>query len=179
MKTTKNEMITDNRFPDMRLRFIDLGDIEELREWKNANKGSFFLQQDITLEQQNEWYARFRERDDDFMFIVEQLAGDRWEKIGCMGFRLLENDECVDGYNIIRSQKIGGASFSMTDAFKAMLAYADSQYPGLPVRVKVLSGNPAVAWYEKNGFAIVEKKDSYYLMEVDKQRLEDVSLAVE
>ena len=179
MESVKNKVIADRRFPDMRLRMIDVSDIEELREWKNTNKNSFFLRQDITSEQQGEWYAKFREREDDFMFVVEQLAGGQWEKIGCMGFRLLPDEECVDGYNIIRSRKIDGASFSMTDAFRAMLAYADSQYPDLPIRVKVLSGNPAVEWYEGNGFAIIDRRDAYYLMEVDKQRLEDVSLAVE
>src|SRR4051812_41190534 len=175
METVKNKVLFDRRFPDMRLRMIDVGDIEELREWKNANKNSFFLQQEITPEQQGEWYAKFRDREDDLMFVVEQLVNEQWEKIGCMGFRLLPDEGCVDGYNIIRSRKIGNASFSMTDAFRTMLAYADSQYPDIPLQVKVLSGNPAIAWYEQNGFATVESRDGYYLMEVGKQRLEDVS----
>ena len=179
MITVKNKTVTDERFPEMRLRMIDVADIEDLREWKNANKGSFFLRQDITSEQQGEWYAKFREQEDNFMFVVEQLLGQQWEKIGCMGFRYLPDENCVDGYNIIRSRKIGDASFSMSDAFRTMLAHADSVYPDMPLRVKVLSENPAVAWYERNGFTTIGARDGYYLMEVDKQQLEDVNLAVE
>ena len=179
MKTVKDKLVFDVRFRDMRLRMIGIGDIEDLREWKNANKNSFFSQQDITSEQQGAWYAKFREREDDFMFVVEQMVDERWEKIGCMGFRLLLDEDCVDGYNIIRSRKVGESSFSMSDAFRTMLAYADSQHPDMPLRVKVLSGNPAVAWYERNGFATIDERDDYYLMEVDKQQLEDVVLTVE
>ena len=179
MITVKNKIVSDSRHPDMRLRMIDISDIGELREWKNANKNSFFLRDDITPEQQGTWYANFRERENDFMFVVEQRVGDEWQKVGCMGFRLLPDEGCVDGYNIIRSRRFNGASFSMSDAFIAMLAYADAEYPDQPIRVKVLSGNPAVEWYERNGFATIDEKDGYKLMEVDKQRLEDVSLSVE
>ena len=179
MIEVKNKIVGDRRYTDMRLRMIDIGDIEDLREWKNANKQSFFLKQEITPEQQGEWYAKFRERENDMMFVVEQLVADRWEKIGCMGFRYLPEERCVDGYNIIRARKVGEASFSMSDAFRTMLAYADAEYPNEPIRVKVLSGNPAVAWYERNGFKTLEEKDGYFLMEVDKQTLEDISLTVE
>jgi hypothetical protein len=163
----------------MRLRMINEGDIEDLREWKNENKQSFFLQNDITPEQQAEWYKNFKKNDADYMFMVEQFVDHKWQKIGCEGFRYLSSEECIDGYNIIRSRKLGGASFSMSEAFKTMLAYANSLFPELPIRVKVLSGNPAVRWYERNGFKTVEERDSYFLMEVDKSTLDDVSLTVE
>ena len=180
MITVKDKVVSDTRFADMRLRMIDISDIEELREWKNANKNSFFLREDITPEQQGVWYANFRDREDDFMFVVEQrVSGDDWQKVGCMGFRLLPDEGCVDGYNIIRSRRIDGASFSMSDAFLTMLAYADAEYPDQPIRVKVLSGNPAARWYERNGFATINERDGYKLMEVDKQRLEDANLEVE
>jgi hypothetical protein len=179
MIEVKDKIVKNTDHPDMRLRMIDIGDIEDLREWKNANKNSFFLRQDITPEQQGSWYASFRERADDFMFVVEQLSGVTWNKIGCMGFRYLADERCVDGYNIIRARKVGDASFSMSDAFRTMLAFADSEYPDQPIRVKVLIGNPAVAWYERNGFKTVEEEDGYFLMEVDKQTLEDLNLEVE
>src|SRR6476469_2932354 len=115
--TMRNYLLSDTAFPDMRLRMINEGDIEDLREWKNENKQSFFLRNDITPEQQSLWYANFEKRDTDHMFIVEQLADGGWVKIGCMGFRYLENEGCVDGYNIIRSVKLGSPTFTMSDAF--------------------------------------------------------------
>jgi len=164
---------------EFRLRMIEAGDIEDLRKWKNLNKASFFLKSDITPEQQAQWYAKFMERDGDLMFVVEQDVEGVWEKIGCMGFRVLPDEECVDAYNIIRSRKIEPAAFTMKDPFRTMLAYANELYEDLPIRCKVLSGNPAVRWYEKNKFFKLEEADGYYLMELDKSSIKDLELVVD
>jgi len=158
---------------DLRLRMIDKADIENLRTWKNNNKNSFFLNQDITTEQQEKWYGAFSNREHDHMFIVDQKVGEVWEPIGCMGFRKLDEEGCVDAYNIIRSRKIEPASFTMSEAFGTMLAYAASLYPTLPIRCKVLSHNPAVEWYKKNEFSIVSEESGFYLMEVNKDALQN------
>ena len=150
-----NLILSSPAHPDLRLRTIEKPDIENLRTWKNENKNSFFLNQDITPEQQEKWYGNFINRDNDYMFMVEQNTAKEWKAIGCMGFRNLEDEGAVDAYNIIRAQKIEPASFTMSDAFRIMLAYAVSLFPALPVRCKVLSRNPAVMWYQKNEFSIV------------------------
>jgi hypothetical protein len=164
--------------PDVRLRSVTENDLENLRNWKNANKHSFFLNQDITPEQQQQWYRNFYKRKHDHMFIVEQLVDTSWVAIGCMGFRKLDEEGCVDGYNIIRAQKLEPASFSMSEAFRAMLAYAVSVYPDWPVQVKVLTNNPAIAWYQKNSFAIIDRVDNYCLMELDKTSLSNIEWTV-
>jgi hypothetical protein len=112
------------------------------------------------------------------MFVVEQQVGGEWEKIGCMGFRLLTVEGCVDAYNIIRSHKIEPADFVFADPFRLMLAYAGSLY-SLPTRCKVLTENPAVQWYERNGFAIVGEGDGYVLMELDKDSIKDLEFKTE
>ena len=167
----KNLILVSTDHSDLRLRTIGKNDIENLRNWKNENKTSFFLNSDITPERQKKWYENFKTREHDYMFIVEQNVANDWKDIGCMGFRKLEDEACVDGYNIIRAKKIEPASFTMSEAFQLMLAYAASCYPGLPIRVKVLSGNPAVAWYQKNQFSIIRQEKDYYLMEINKDSL--------
>ena len=112
------------------------------------------------------------------MFIVEQLAGEEWQAIGCMGFRRLDDEGCVDAYNIIRAKKIEPATFTMSEAFKTMLAYAASMYPRLPLQVKVLSHNPAVEWYKKNQFSVIQTVNNYYLMELNKDSLENITWSV-
>jgi hypothetical protein len=166
------------KHPDLRLRSIHHPDIENLRRWKNANKQSFFLAEDITAEQQEKWYSVFSQRVHDHMFIVEQETADGWKSIGCMGFRRLEDESCVDGYNIIRAERIEPASFTMSDAFLAMLAYAAHQYPALPLQVKVLSHNPATSWYEKNGFHVIEQRDDHVLMELDTSVLQHIEWTI-
>ena len=171
-------LITVPAHTDLRLRSIDQNDIENLRNWKNANKQSFFLNQDITPEQQANWYRNFSAREHDHMFIVEQLHEGAWQSIGCMGFRKLEEEGCVDAYNIIRAVKISPASFTMSEAFLLMLAYAAKLYPGLPLEVKVLSHNPAVAWYQKNHFSIRNTTDNYHRMELDQTILNNINWTV-
>jgi hypothetical protein len=176
--TQKKTIVSHTGNLDFRLRMIDETDIEDLRKWKNLNKGSFFLKSDITIEQQRAWYAGFRDRVDDFMFVVEQFTGGRWEKIGCMGFRVLTEEGCVDAYNIIRSRRIKPASFAMSEPFQMMLTYACKRYRDVPIRCKVLVENPAVAWYEKNGFNKIEEIEGYYLMELDQDSIPNLNLIV-
>lgn len=171
-------LITVPAHPDLQLRSIAESDIENLRNWKNANKHSFFLNEDITPEQQQKWFSNFSKREYDHMFVVEQLAGGEWQAIGCMGFRKLDDEGCVDAYNIIRSKKIEPASFTMSEAFSTMLAYAADMYPGLPLQVKVLSHNPAVEWYRKNEFSIIRTVNNYYLMELNKDSLKNITWSV-
>jgi hypothetical protein len=171
-------VVNSSADPNFRLRAIDGGDLEELRTWKNANKGSFFLRSDITPEQQSNWFDSFSQRHDDHMFVVEQQTPTGWEKIGCMGYRLLEDEGCVDGYNIIRSRRIEPASFTMSDAFRLMLAQAAGKYPGFPLKLKVLTGNPAVAWYERNGFRITERSDDHVEMELEAGSIDDVQVII-
>jgi hypothetical protein len=174
-----NERIASRDCDDFRLRPIDKGDIEELRIWKNSHKDSFFLKREITEDQQAGWFAEFVTRDDDHMFIVEQRSEKGWEKIGCMGFRHLIDEGCVDVYNIMRSRKIEPSTFAMSDPFRTMLKYAESRHPQEPIRCKVLLENPAVAWYERNGFKKISEHESYFLMELDKSKIADIDLALE
>lgn len=171
-------LITTPENPDFRLRSIESGDIDDLREWKNRNKASFFLKEEITPEQQRVWYNHFCHRAGDHMFVVEQRTDRGWEKIGCMGFRRLPGEGCVDAYNIIRSHRIEPASFGMGDPFRAMLAYAARLNDDLPIRCKVLIENPAIAWYERNGFSQIDEKEDHVVLELDKGTITDLELGI-
>jgi hypothetical protein len=175
----KNVILSLADHEDLRLRAIGSEDIENLRVWKNKNKGSFFLNRDILPEEQEKWFAAFSKRDEDFMFVVEQKVGDDWQRIGCLGFRKLADEGCVDAYNIMRAVKIEPSSFTMSDAFRAMLAFAALKYDDLPIRCKVLCGNPAVEWYKKNDFSIVTSVgNEYYLMELAKDSLKNCRVII-
>ena len=170
--------ISRGKKSEFRLRSISATDSEQLRQWKNANKNSFFLKRDIEPEEQQKWFEGFSGREHDHMFVVEQSVGDASEPIGCMGFRRLYDEGCVDAYNIIRSRKIEPADFTMADCFRTMLKYAAIKYPDLPIRCKVLKNNPAVAWYERNGFSVIDMAADYNLMELDKNALDNVKIEV-
>ncbi len=176
--STINLIIWEENRLDFRLRTICGDDIENLRLWKNQNKASFFLKEDITPDQQKHWYQGIRNREQDFMFIVEQKDGGEWQEVGCMGIRKLADEGCIDAYNIIRSRRIEPASFKMSDAFRVMLSFSVNQYSEFPVRCKVLCNNPAVEWYKNNNFSVVGSNGDYILLELDKETLKDLRITI-
>lgn len=168
--------ITTKAYPDIRLRAIALSDQEELRNWKNTNRTSFFYQEMIQPDQQRKWFEGYLDRDNDYMFLVEEMTESvGCHKIGCLAFRL-EDDGQIDLYNIIRGQKSIGSA-SMKKAMYLMLAYIAERYPEQKIKCDVLKGNPAVKWYHQCGFAILQEKE-YYVMEIDRKKIPALQIMV-
>jgi len=149
-----------------RLRAIEERDLEDLCTWKNRDRASFFFKDIIGPEQQARWYAGFRARPDDFMFIVEAPHTPVAQPFGCMGFRLVE--DIVDVYNVIRGVDLRGADARMSDALILMCSYAMTY--GRDITLRVLRDNPAVGWYERFSFIRVEECPDHYFMRLDTDR---------
>jgi RimJ/RimL family protein N-acetyltransferase len=151
--------LSSDGLPGVRLRTIEARDGERLREWKNANRASFFFRDTIEPEGQRRWYEAYRERPRDFMFVVEAAGRD----VGCMGFRVL--DTGADVYNVIRGAA-GGPPGAMSGALRLLCSFALASFP-VPVEARVLKSNPAVPWYERNGFRVAAEEDTHYLVRLD------------
>ena len=153
--------------PAIMLRSIGDADQENLRTWKNMHRTSFFYQEIITPKQQKEWFGKYLGRQHDYMFIVEEVMGKDAEEerhpIGCLAFRK-EDDNTIDLYNIIRGQQ--SVHVTMKDAMHLMLNYIKVHFPDQRIKCDVLKDNPAVLWYKKCGFAILEEKE-YYIMGIE------------
>lgn len=142
----KEKFILESAGLVVALRTAVESDGEDLRRWKNANRHFFFYQEIISVEQQQQWLRGYRERADDWMFIV--LNDER--AIGCMGFRVL-NDQRIDIYNVILGDPGFGGKGLMSQAMRLMCSYIVAQFQ-TEILAKVLNSNPAQAWYLKNGF---------------------------
>jgi len=140
------------------LRSIKEDDIQLLRQWKNDHREFFFYKQIITVDQQKEWFTRWSSETCDHLFVVE-LKG---ASIGCIGARLFQ--ETVDVYNVILGDKAFKGQGVMSEALRAVVAFSQFLYSGLPVCVRVLQTNPAVGWYERNGFARITANDEFVTM---------------
>ena len=149
---------TNNNSNQLTLRTAEEKDIENLRLWKNMNKDFFFYKNEISIEQQKTWFDQYLSRPDDFIFIVE--LNDQIP-IGCMAIRKLEVE--WDAYNIILGNSNFGKNGYMSIAFKKMLKFAFEKN-SLPITLKVLKENPAVTWYEKNGFKKISIEESHFYM---------------
>jgi RimJ/RimL family protein N-acetyltransferase len=139
------------------LRSIDEGDLELLRQWKNDHRSSFFYQEIIKPEEQEHWYVDFCKRQHDYMFLVcyDDL------RIGCMGFRLIDN--VIDIYNVILGIEDYSGQGLMSKAMALMNQFIASRYHH-PVTAKIVKNNPALKWYEKNGFKAIETNEQYNLV---------------
>ncbi|EGR0524525.1 GNAT family N-acetyltransferase [Vibrio cholerae] len=140
------------------LRSITVSDLENLRQWKNKHRNSFFYKEIITVEQQNKWFESYLKDDKDYMFTV--VCNEK--AIGCMGFR--EKGDFIDVYNIMRGEKSQEQSFSMSDAFRLMLNYINHECQK-KITCVVLNDNPAFNWYLKNDFLVLKEIEDYSLLE--------------
>lgn len=165
----KKIIIVCSDFPELKLVSASDIDQDRLRRWKNDHRTSFFYQKLIQPEQQLEWFRGYQSRDSDYMFMVEE----RGCPVGCMAFRA-EDDNTVDLYNIIRGESGSGKVF-MRDAMHVMLAYIRKEFPDREIKCDVLRDNPAVRWYQKCGFAILEEKE-YYIMGIRKEDIPAIKI---
>jgi ribosomal protein S18 acetylase RimI-like enzyme len=151
------------------LRAANRQDLLNLRNWKNAQRAFFFHTEEITEGQQQTWFDAYQSRPQDYMLIVD--GNER--AIGCMGIRLLAAE--WDVYNIILGDAIYAKKGYMGKAFQAMLAFASAQTLR-PITLKVLKHNPAVSWYQKQGFEITEEQLDYFKMIFKTQSKKENSL---
>jgi len=144
----------------LELKAATKSDLENLRVWKNSQKQFFFHQQDISEQQQSEWYSAYEKRPYDLL-LMTIFKG---ETFGCMGIRWL--DGFWDIYNVILGEASFGKKGLMSNAFKALLDFAlDLKFA--PITLQVLKHNPAVEWYQRNGFIIAEEHNIYFMMKFD------------
>jgi hypothetical protein len=145
------------------LKTIDAADQTQLREWKNANRFAFFYQDLITPEQQAQWFQKYLQRANDYMFIVRRDA----RAIGCMGFRVI--DGAVDIYNVIRGEATTGKRGEMGQAMRLMNSFILANFSA-PIIAQVLRNNPAIEWYAKNFFVQSVAHETYFEMQLDVTR---------
>jgi len=146
--------------PHVRLRTISDIDLENLRGWKNDHRESFFFNGIIAPADQIKWFQGYLGRSHDYMFMV--ICNDR--PLGCLGFRYIE--QRVDIYNVILGIPEMGQKGLMGKALRMMCSYAQKEYPGAQ-GAKVLRSNPAVGWYQHNGFIIARVHEDYVDIELD------------
>lgn len=161
--------ICSDLYPTVFLRAIEERDQSNLRAWKNENRRFFFYQEIISEAMQREWFSKYQQRDQDYMFIVSAEGTD----IGCMGVRLLEGT--WDIYNVI----LGNVRFAkkgyMRQSFHLLCSFALAVNP-VRISAQVLNDNPALSWYCRNGFVVVARHSDHVEIELDKSRFVSCSV---
>lgn len=157
---------------NLRLRLINNSDLEFLRCWKNANKSGFFNKKDITLAMQEEWYASYLEDKKTTMYMVEEYVEKKYISFGCIGYRFME-DWSIDIYNVIRGVRSDDPQATMSRALLILNSFLIRTFR-LDIFCRVVHNNPALFWYEKNGFVVLEEKAGYNVCQLIKQKIEPI-----
>lgn len=132
-----------------RREHLDTADIACLTNWRNRHVNAFLTEFVATDERTSRWLSDVVHTDDSrILFMIEDVRGER---VGYMGIAYIDW-ECsyVEADAIVSS----GATPKgmMSAAIRTMLWWATRQLGLKVVAVRVLSDNPALAFYRKLGF---------------------------
>lgn len=143
------------------LRLLEEADLPLTRAWRNQDdiRKWFLTSAVISAEQHAAWFAQYRERDDDFVFVIEETAtlkcavgqvslyAIEWDRRRSKLGRLLIGDAEARGKGLARR------------AVETLIDFAERL--GLEeLRLEVLAGNePAIAIYEACGFAVHDRQE--------------------
>lgn len=143
--------------PGLELRSATSGDLELLRHWKNAQREFFFYQREISEIEQIQWFNDFTLRNNDIMLmnVLNKKA------FGCMGIRW--KSDHWDVYNVILGLPEYGKRGLMGRAFTRLLDFAITLKVA-PITLEVLKHNPAITWYQRQGFCITSEHETHFDM---------------
>lgn len=142
------------RFEGIFLRPLVADDIETTRRWRNRDDVRCWFKNSapIASEQQQHWYQAYADRDDDYVWVVED-AGNRDRAVGQIALYSIDrsNGEAEIG-RLIAAPDARRAGY-MTTAFRAALYYGFVILDLRLVRLEVLRTNAAaLSIYRKCGF---------------------------
>ena len=141
----------------IRLRLLEEEDLPWTLAWRNQDRVRrwFFCNERLTPEQHAGWFARYQQRDDDFVFIIEEASGG-WQPIGQVA---IYNVDWLAGRGEFGRLMIGEADAAgrglAREATTAAVALAFEQLGLREIYLEVLSSNlRAIKVYEACGFEV-------------------------
>lgn len=153
----------------VRLRPLEERDLPATLAWRNRDdiRTWFLTSAVITPAQHREWYARYLDRDDDFVFVIEELESlkrpvgqvslyrvDWFERRAEFG-RLMIGDPAAAGQGLARM------------ATQCVIDYAFSALALRELSLEVTSGNTrAIAVYRACGFERIDSRQGVDVMRV-------------
>jgi hypothetical protein len=147
--------IKSRELQELCFKEIDITDIEEIRLWKNSHSNYFFNSSEISVKEQREWFNKIYLVDkNNFIFIIYYKN----EKIGCIGFRILEN--AWDIYNVMNINSNFKGVGIMHTSLKELIEFIKMK-KNIDFKAKVLNSNQNLSWYLKNNFKVIDKNNNY------------------
>ncbi len=148
------------------LRLLEESDLPLTRAWRNQDhiRKWFFDPNHIGARQHREWFRQYRERDDDFTFIIEESAGHR-----AIGQVALYHIDWVNGRAELGRLMIGVAEAAdkglAHEATQLLVDFALTELALSEVYLEVYEQNiRARKIYEQCGFQVVAQNGNIIRM---------------
>ncbi|MBI3798047.1 MAG: GNAT family N-acetyltransferase [Deltaproteobacteria bacterium] len=159
--------ISPIRGPRVRLRVLEEADLPMTREWRNQDhiRRWFIYSAVITPEQHWRWFARYAQRDDDFVFVIEETQNLQ-KPIGQISLYNIEwaRGRAEYGRLLIGEAAAGGKGLAR-EATQLLLAYAFEQLGLKEIELEVFSTNAAaIAIYCSCGFRKISESNGLQKM---------------
>jgi RimJ/RimL family protein N-acetyltransferase len=145
--------------PEVRLRMISTSNPKEddmiyLSEWRNRYVRSFLTEFHATPQRTRTWVTRAVAQDlSRILFMIEEPGRP---PLGYIGLAFIDYDRHVaEADSVVRGNS--GHPGIMTKALQTLIEWAQADLGIKKIGVRVLSDNPAVAFYEKFGFRDVKR----------------------
>jgi len=159
-----------------RLRLLEESDIERLRCWRNQDhiRKWFVHSEPIEPDRQRAWWDAYRFRDDDYVFVIEEVA----EGLGAVGAVALyhidhEQKRAECGRLMIGEPAARGRGLART-ATELVIEFAFDQLGLREVYLEVFSDNePAIGLYRSCGFEETGRRERLLCMHMLRPEQQD------
>lgn len=145
-----------------RLRLLEERDLPMTLAWRNQDHiRKWFLHSDvITPEQHWNWFRSYAQRDDDFVFVIEETV-DLRKPVGQISLYNIDWNRKLAEYGRVLIGEPDAAGRGLAkEATEVLLGYAFGPLGLQEVHLKVYSNNaPAVAIYRSCGFRDVAEEN--------------------
>jgi len=162
-KGSKRE-VPPRSFPGGRLRLIERGDLEMTRAWRNRPdiRCWFRMSDEISAEHHAAWFERYRDRDDEYLFIVEHNA----VPVGQVGLCRIDREAGTAEYGRLLLGERGSLGKGIAQRASATLFEIAREVFGLRSLTLEVRGNNerAIALYRKLAFVNDGFRDGFLVM---------------
>jgi diamine N-acetyltransferase len=157
----------------VRLRLLAAADLPQTLAWRNQEHiRRWFVHSDpLAWEQHQAWFQRYREREDDFLFVIEET--DRLcRPVGQVGLYRIDWQARTAEYGrvLIGEPAAQGCGYA-GEATALLLAFAFAEWDLTRVDLEVYAANErALHIYSRCGFESVALRDGLLQMQVTPER---------
>lgn len=151
----------------VRLRLLEQGDLPTTLRWRNddAIRPWFFNNDPISAAMHEQWWRAYRERDDDFVFVIEDTAMNNQPVGQASVYRVDWDRKCAEFGRLMLGEPAARGRGLARDAVNVLSAFAFDGLGLIELSLQLKEANTvAAAVYESCGYSVTERADSIVTM---------------